>query len=140
MLILLPNEVWSCDITYQLGPINELYYYLYLILYIFSCDIVGWAVWEDESGEHASHLIWKAFFAQGISKNHEPLIMHSDNESPMKGATLLHTLYELGITSSRRRPRVSNDNPYSDKILKNRRMVCALAKQKNSLCWSKSIT
>jgi putative transposase len=113
-----PNQVWSWDITYLSGPIKGLYYYLYLILDIFSRDIVGWEVWEDESAEHASHLIRKAVLAQGISRNHEPLILHSDNGSPMKGATMLHTLYELGITPSRSRPRVSNDNPYSESMFR----------------------
>ena len=113
-----PNQVWSWDITYLPGPIKGLYYYLYLILDIFSRDIMGWEVWEEESAEHASHLIRKATLSQGLQRNRHPLILHSDNGSPMKGATMLHTLYELGITPSRSRPRVSNDNPYSESMFR----------------------
>lgn len=113
-----PNQVWSWDITYLPGPIKGLYYYLYLILDIFSRDIMGWEVWEEESAEHASHLIRKAVLSQGLLLNQQPLILHSDNGSPMKGATMLHTLYELGITPSRSRPRVSNDNPYSESMFR----------------------
>lgn len=113
-----PNQVWSWDITYLPGPIKGLYYYLYLILDIFSRDIMGWEVWEEESAEHASHLIRKATLSQGLQRNRHPLILHSDNGSPMKGATMLHTLYELGITPSRSRPRVSSDNPYSESMFR----------------------
>ena len=60
------NQVWTWDISYLDGPIKGLYYYLYLILDIFSRDIVGWEVWEEESAEHASHLIRRAILAQGL--------------------------------------------------------------------------
>lgn len=113
-----PNQVWSWDISYLPGPIRGLYYYLYLIIDIFSRDMVGWEIWEEESAEHASHLIRKAVMAQGLSLSQQPLVLHSDNGSPMKGSTMLATLYELGITPSRSRPRVSNDNPYSESLFK----------------------
>ena len=112
------NQGWSWDITYLNGPIKGLYYYLYLILDIFTRDIVGWEVWEDESAEHASHLIRRAVMAQNIRNTPGPLILHSDNGSPMKGATMLETLYSLGIVPSNSRPRVSNDNPYAESIFK----------------------
>jgi len=113
-----PNRVWSWDITYLPGPVRGLYFYLYLILDIFSRDIVGWEVWVEESAEHASQLIRRAVMAQGITRQEGPLVLHSDNGSPMKGAAMLETLYQLGITPSRSRPRVSNDNPYSESIFK----------------------
>lgn len=112
------NQIWSWDITYLNGPIKGLYYYLYLILDIFTRDIVGWEVWEKESAEHASHLIRRAVMTQNLRTTPGPLILHSDNGSPMKGATMLATLYELGVTPSRSRPRVSNDNPYSESIFR----------------------
>lgn len=112
------NQVWSWDITYLNGPIKGLYYYLYLILDIFTRDIVGWEVWEEESAEHASQLIRRAILVQNLHNSQDPLILHSDNGSPMKGATMLATLYELGVTPSRSRPRVSNDNAYSESIFK----------------------
>lgn len=113
-----PNEVWSWDITYLAGPIQGIFFYLYLILDIYSRDIVGWEVWSEESAEHASQLIRKAVMAQGILTKFTPLVLHSDNGSPMKGATMLETLYKLGIIASRSRPRVSNDNPYSESLFK----------------------
>lgn len=113
-----PNRVWSWDITYLPGPARGLYFYLYLILDIFSRDIVGWEVWTEETAEHASHLIRRAVMSQKITQQAEPLVLHSDNGSPMKGASMLETLYQLGITPSRSRPRVSNDNPYSESIFR----------------------
>lgn len=113
-----PNRVWSWDITYLPGPAKGLFFYLYLILDIFSRDIVGWEVWSEESAENASRLISRAVIAQNIARQQEPLVLHSDNGSPMKGASMLETLYQLGITPSRSRPRVSNDNPYSESIFR----------------------
>jgi len=112
-----PNQVWTWDITYLNGPVKGLFYYLYLILDIFSRDIVGWEVWDKESAEHASELIQRACLAQKRLTT-MPLVLHSDNGSPMKGATMLETLYALGITPSNSRPRVSNDNPYSESLFK----------------------
>lgn len=111
------NQVWTWDITYLNGPVKGLFYYLYLIVDLFSRDIVGWEVWEEESAFHASELIRRACLAQGRLTT-QPLVLHSDNGSPMKGATMLETLYALGITPSNSRPRVSNDNPYSESIFK----------------------
>ena len=74
-------------------------------------------VWPEESAEHAGELIKRACLAQGRLTT-TPLVLHSDNGSPMKGATMLETLYALGITPSNSRPRVSNDNPYSESLFK----------------------
>ena len=114
------NEVWMWDITWLPGPVRGMYYYLYLILDLFSRKIVGWEIWEEEGAEKASRLVKKAYLAEGIGLNpcHKPLVLHSDNGSPMKGATLLETLYQLGIQTSRSRPRVSNDNPYAESIFR----------------------
>ena len=113
-----PNQVWSWDITYLPGPARGLFFFLYLILDIFSREIVGWEVWTEESAEHASQLIRRAVMAQNITRQEVPLVLHSDNGSPMKGASMLETLYQLGITPSRSRPRVSNDNPYSESVFR----------------------
>ena len=78
------NQVWTWDVTYLSGAIKGLFYYLYLIIDIFSRDIVGWEVWSEESAEHASELITRTCLAQGrLTTN--PLVLHSDNGSPMKG-------------------------------------------------------
>lgn len=113
-----PNQVWSWDITYLPGPIKGLHFYLYLILDIYSRNIVGWEVWVEETAENASQLIRRAVLAQNITMRDTPLVLHSDNGSPMKGSTMLETLYQLGITPSRSRPRVSNDNPYSESVFR----------------------
>lgn len=112
-----PNQVWMWDITWIPGPIKGQFYYLYLILDLFSRKIVAWDIWEEESAALASELVRRAVLSEGLTKKH-PLVLHSDNGSPMKGATLLEMLYKLGITPSRSRPRVSNDNPYAESIFK----------------------
>lgn len=113
-----PNQVYVWDITYLNGPIKGRHYYLYVISDIFSRKIVGWEVWNEESAEHASELIKKTVLAEKIAYNKQPLVLHSDNGSPMKGATMLETLYALGITPSNSRPRVSNDNAYAESLFK----------------------
>lgn len=111
-----PNQVlW--DITHLNGPVKGTFYYLYLISDLFSRDIVGWEVWPEESAEHASELILRAASQQKRLVS-EPLVLHSDNGSPMKGATMLSTLYALGITPSNSRPRVSNDNAYAESLFR----------------------
>ncbi len=112
-----PNQIWMWDITYLNGPIKGKFYYLYLISDLYSRDIVGWEVWEEESAEHASELIRRTALSQRVLST-DPLVLHSDNGSPMKGATMLATLYQLGITPSNSRPRVSNNNPYAESLFK----------------------
>jgi Transposase and inactivated derivatives len=106
-----PNQVWSWDITYLPGPILGSHYKLYVIMDIFSRKIVGWEIWNEERAEYAVELIRRAKYRE---KAWKPLVLHSDNGSPMKAATLQATLTKLGITASYSRPRVSNDNPFSE--------------------------
>jgi putative transposase len=110
------NQVWTWDITWLNGPAKGQYYKLYLILDMFSRLIVGSEVWETEKSEYAEILVKRALLDQKISGR--PLILHSDNGSPMKAATFLATLERLGVQSSFSRPRVSNDNPYSESLFK----------------------
>ncbi len=111
-----PNQVWSWDITYLASSIRGIFYYLYLVEDIYSRKIVSWEVHEDESAQHASDLICKACLAEGIHP--EGLILHSDNGSPMKGATMVATLERLGVIPSFSRPSVSDDNPYSESLFR----------------------
>jgi len=113
-----PNQVWMWDITWLPGPAKGVYYYLYLILDLFSRKVIAWEIWSVESAENASVLIRRAIMSEKRLCTSEPLVLHSDNGSPMKGATMLETLYALGITPSRSRPRVSNDNPYAESIFR----------------------
>jgi putative transposase len=111
-----PNQVWSWDITFLASCIRGAFYRLYLVEDIFSRKIVGWEVHENESAEHASTLIRKACLAEGIHKS--GLVLHSDNGGPMKGATMLTTLQQLGVVPSFSRPSVSDDNPYSESLFR----------------------
>lgn len=113
-----PNQVWMWDITWLPGPVKGIFFYLYLVLDLYSRKIVGWEIWEEESAEHASQLIRRSVIREQCVIREQPLVLHSDNGSPMKGATLLETLYSLGITPSRSRPRVSNDNPYAESVFR----------------------
>ena len=109
-----PNQLWSWDITYLNAAIRGKHYYLYMVLDVYSRKIVTWEIHTEESAEHASRMIQKACMQQKISLLERPLVLHSDNGSPMKGATMLSTLQQLGVHTSFSRPRVSNDNPFSE--------------------------
>jgi len=111
-----PNQVWSWDITWLPAEIRGKYYYWYMILDVFSRKIVGNEVHEAESAELASMLMRRASFAEGLAGR--PLVLHSDNGSSMKGATMLATLENLGVAASFSRPRVSNDNPYAESLFR----------------------
>jgi len=111
-----PNQIWSCDITYLASSVRGVFYYLYLIEDIFSRKTVGWEIHESESAEHASQLIRKTCLAENVHQ--EGLVLHSDNGSPMKGATMLATLQKLGVVPSFSRPSVSDDNPFSESLFR----------------------
>jgi putative transposase len=111
-----PNCVYSWDITYLLSPIKGEYYYLYMVMDIYSRKIVGWQVYDCESSSHAADLVEDIVIREKIDKNQ--LVLHSDNGSPMKGATLRAKMIDLAIVPSYSRPRVSNDNPYSESLFK----------------------
>ena len=111
-----PNRLWSWDITYLPTTVRGRFYYLYLGLDLFSRKIVAWQVHEREDAEHAAALITEACYREQVRP--EQLVVHSDNGAPMKGATLLATLQALGVTASFSRPRVSNDNPYSESLFR----------------------
>lgn len=111
-----PNKVWTWDITYLSTSIRGIYYKLYMIVDIYSRKIVGWEVWEEETGEHASELVEKSVMTERIMKT--PLVLHSDNGSAMKSSTLKAKLELLGVLTSYSRPRVSNDNPYSEALFR----------------------
>jgi putative transposase len=111
-----PNQVWSWDITYLPTTVRGLFFYLYLFIDLFSRKIVGWEVYAEESAEHAARTFRKAYLREGIAG--QTLALHSDNGSPMKGATMLGTLEKLGVATSFSRPSVSNDNAYSEAMFK----------------------
>ena len=113
-----PNRLWCWDISWLPGPARGTWWYLYLIMDVFSRKIVGHEVYEAETGELAAELIQKACWRERLASQSKPLILHADNGSPMKASTFLEKLYDLGITPSYSRPRVSNDNAYSESLFK----------------------
>ncbi len=113
-----PNQVWTWDITWLNAFIKGKHFKLYLIVDMFSRLIIAHEVWETENAQYSKKLIRKATLSQGIAKKDKPLVLHSDNGSPMKAATFMATLEKLGVQSSFSRPRVSNDNPYSESLFK----------------------
>ncbi len=107
-----PNQVWSWDITKLKGPAKWTYFYLYVILDIFSRLVVGWMVAPRESSELAKRLIRESCEKQGIESGQ--LILHADRGSSMKSKPVAFLLADLGVTKTHSRPHVSNDNPYSE--------------------------
>ena len=111
-----PNQVWSWDITKLLGPAKWTYYYLYVILDIYSRYVVGWMVATRESKTLAKKLIAEACRKQGIVPGQ--LTIHADRGSSMKSKAVAFLLADLGVTKTHSRPHVSNDNPYSESQFK----------------------
>lgn len=109
-----PNQLYSWDITYLPTTVRGVFVYLYLVMDVYSRKIVGWQVYAQESSALAADLMADICQREGIVR--DQLILHSDNGSPMKGATMLATLQELGVMPSFSRPSVSNDNPYSESV------------------------
>jgi len=108
------NQCFTWDITYLPTTIRGQYFYLYLHVDIFSRKIVGWAIHENESSEHASVLLKEIYIRENIQPGQ--LSLHSDNGAPMKGSSLLATIQQLGVAASLSRPACSNDNPFSESI------------------------
>jgi putative transposase len=106
-----PNQVWSWDIVKLKGP-NGVYYYLYVIIDVFSRYVPGWMIADREAAELAEILIAETCVKQGIEP--DQLILHSDRGSAMRSKTVAQLLIELGVAKSHSRPRTPTDNPYSE--------------------------
>jgi transposase InsO family protein len=107
-----PNQVWSWDITKLIGPAKWSYFYLYVILDIFSRRVVGWCVADAETA-----TLFKPLFDDAIGKHNVPpgqLTLHADRGGPMKAKATAFLLADLGVTRSHNRPHTSNDNPFSE--------------------------
>ena len=107
-----PNQLWSWDITKLLGPSKWTYYYLYVIMDVFSRYVVGWMIAERETAALAEELIAETCVRQGIQPNQ--LTIHADRGSSMISKSVAFLLADLGVTKTHSRPRVSNDNAYSE--------------------------
>lgn len=111
-----PNQVWSWDITKLRGPAKWTYFYLYVILDIFSRYVVGWMVAPQESATLAKRLIDETCRKQGITP--DQLTLHADRGSSMRSKSVALLLADLGVTKSHSRPYVSDDNPFSESQFK----------------------
>lgn len=111
-----PNQLVSWDITYLPTRVRGIYLYLYVFMDVFSRKIVAWQVHTKECQELTSVLFADYVRQSGIPPGQ--LTLHSDNGAPMKGATLIATLEDLGVARSLSRPSVSNDNPYSEALFR----------------------
>jgi putative transposase len=107
-----PNQIWSWDITKLKGPVKYLYFSLYVILDLFSRYVVGWMVARHESARLAQRLIEATCVKQGITPHQ--LTIHADRGAPMRSKLVAELCADLGIDASHSRPRVSNDNPFSE--------------------------
>jgi putative transposase len=112
LLATAPNQVWSWDITKLLGPATWTYFYLYVVLDIFSRYVVGWMVAERENAAHARRLIVETCAKHGVGPG--TLTLHQDRGAPMRAKTFAQTLADLGVTKTHSRPHVSDDNPFSE--------------------------
>lgn len=111
-----PNQVWSWDITWLPTTVRGSYFYLYLIMDVWSRRIVGWRIAARESAAVAAALIRDACVAGNVDSR--GLVLHSDNGAPMRGSTMLSTLQWLGVIPSFSRQHVSDDNPYSEALFR----------------------
>jgi putative transposase len=112
LLATAPNQVWSWDITKLLGPAKWTYFYLYVILDVYSRYVVGWMVAHREQADLAERLIAETIAKQDVSAGQ--LTLHADRGSSMTSKPVAFLLADLGVTKSHSRPHVSNDNPYSE--------------------------
>jgi transposase InsO family protein len=109
-----PRQVWTWDATYLPAAVVGRWYYLYLILDIYSRKVVGWEVHDTDNADHAAHLVHRTALAEGIHAMAQKPVLHGDNGATLKATTVLAMLHWLGVKPSYSRPRVSNDNPYLD--------------------------
>lgn len=111
-----PCQVWSWDITYLHSSVRGMFFYLYMIVDVWSRKIIAATVFEEESMDLGAMMMTNACFAHGVDP--KGLVLHSDNGGPMKGSTMLATLQKLGVVPSFSRPKVSDDNPYSESLFR----------------------
>jgi putative transposase len=112
LLATAPNQLWSWDITKLRGPVAWAYYYLYVILDVFSRAVVGWLIAEREDAELAETLIAETLSKDAIGV--QQLTIHADRGSAMTSKLVAQLLVDLGVAKTHSRPHVSNDNPYSE--------------------------
>jgi putative transposase len=118
-----PWQVGSWDITYLKSHVRGQFFYLYLVEDVWSRKILGWEVHDVESTDLAGALLQRIRAEAGADVDLRGWVLHSDNGSPMKGATMLATMQRLGVVASFSRPGVSNDNPFSESLYRTMKYV-----------------
>jgi putative transposase len=113
-----PRQVWCWDMTYLPAQVMGRWYYLYLILDLYSRKIVGWEVHHADHADHAAHLVRRTALAEGIATMGIKPVLHGDNGSTLKATTVLAMLNWLGVKPSYSRPRVSDDNAYAESLFR----------------------
>jgi transposase InsO family protein len=113
-----PGQVWCWDMTYLPAEVAGKWFYLYLILDLYSRKIVGWEVHDADCADHAAHLVRRTALAEGIGANATKPILHGDNGATLKATTVLAMLHYLGVKPSYSRPRVSDDNAYAEALFR----------------------
>lgn len=111
-----PNQVWSWDITWLPTSVSGRYFYLYLVMDVWSRRIVGWTIAEAEAAEISAKLVTRICRDSGVDP--KGLVLHADNGAAMRGNTMVATLQKLGIIPSFSRPHVSDDNAYSESLFR----------------------
>jgi putative transposase len=113
-----PGQVWCWDITFLPARVKGQWFYLYLILDLYSRKIVGFEVHDTDSADHAAHLARRTALAEGVHAASAKPVLHGDNGATLKATTVLAMLAWLGIAPSYSRPRVSDDNPYAEALFR----------------------
>jgi len=113
-----PGQVWCWDMTYLPAQVAGRWFYLYLIMDLYSRKIVGWEVHAEDNADHASHLVRRTALAEGIAVRDDKPVLHGDNGATLKATTVLAMLHWLGIKASYSRPRVSDDNAFVEALFR----------------------
>lgn len=113
-----PNQVWCWDMTFLPATVVGRWFYLYLILDLYSRKIVGFEVHETDSADHAAHLVRRTALSEGLHGTETRPVLHGDNGATLKATTVLAMLHWLGIKPSYSRPRVSDDNAFAEALFR----------------------
>ena len=113
-----PRQVWCWDMTYLPANVMGRWFYLYLILDLYSRKIVGWEVHDNDHSDHAVHVVKRTALAEGIAALGNKPVLHGDNGSTLKATTVLAMLNWLGVKPSYSRPRVSDDNAFAESLFR----------------------
>ncbi len=113
-----PGEVWCWDVTFLPTQVQGQWFYLYLILDLFSRKVVGWEVHDTDAAEHAAHLARRTALAENVHARPIRPVLHGDNGATVKATTVLAMLHWLGIQPSHSRPRVSDDNAFAEALFR----------------------